>query len=403
VAVVSGSAAPADRARKTQLTEAAAPHAEATATTAAPLEVTSRPPQHHTEEVLKAATTIAPVVLKHEESAHEVEDAHEDLHKAKRAVSALRAALGLPEHAVTAANSTEHHEALRHAPLSGLVSVDSSFSARAAGLAENSPPSKPSQPEAAKVQQPLIRAQPVYHHQEETQGWFSSLWSWITGSQPAASTTVAPTAAAADHVSFLGTAAAGARSTRSPRDDLRQRTAEDAMEEMSQPVLIGDAFSELETEDAGVEDSIRSWDHGLKVMTETRPAPAKPAPGHGSDPMDNNGVSEAGSFWGTMASEDAELEASLNENTKDLSKYEKITHLQNAQVASASEAMKADVGAVAPEQRLLHRKQDPAIQASLTSAFSDLEQADAEEVDRIKKSPYLRMMQLREKHRKLRS
>jgi len=282
----------------------------------------------------------------------------------------------------------------------GLVSLDAALTSRNEGLEDSSPSEAPrSAAQEPTTLAPRVLQPPAYQQPAPPQhSWLTHLWSWITGSktsEPAAKP-AAPVGAA-----FLATEAHEHAPRLEVREALRQRTAREAVEEMSHPVLIGDAFSALEAEDANAEDSLRSWDHGLKVMTENRPEPAKPSPGMGIDPV-TNGASDASSFWNTMANEDEELESSLNENSKDLSKYEKITHLQDVQMAGVTARSAADPkadGATVRMQRLLHRKPDPAIQAGLHDVFSEMEKTDGQEVDRIKKSPYLRMMQLSEKHR----
>lgn len=281
-------------------------------------------------------------------------------------------------------------ESLERLPLSGLVSLDSSVTSPSS--AEMDAAMSPSEEDRTNK---AAAAEPSPHTLAPVQAtsWFGSFCSWLFGSK-----TASPPAGN-QAVSFLDSSPPAAPATKLEDQDevARAMTAKEALVEKIRPVSIGDAFSRMESEDGDEESNLRSLDHVMRIQAETPAAPSKPSPGMGADPV-SNGASRASSFWLTMADEDGDIEDALSDNNKDLSRYQRLTRVQDAQVARAARRMQEQPVGVSP-QRLLRRRRDPAPEAkAIHNVFSEMEQADSDEVDKIKRTPELRLALLQANH-----
>lgn len=281
-------------------------------------------------------------------------------------------------------------ESLERLPLSGLVTMGSSASQGSVADLDDGEEIQESRPSGAvaapgKLQAAAQPAAPT--------SWFGSFWTWMTGSSSSATVNAASSGNQA--VSFLDTPPPIRPATpESIEETWRKRIAREARMEKSRPVLIGDAFSDMESEDGEQQRQLQQRDHALRVFAETKPRPSEPCPGMGADPMTNS-ASQASSFWATMADEDTDIEASLSDSSKDLSRYQRLTHVQDAQVARAASNLRHEQGVGVSRERLLKRRSDSSFEAkSIHDEFRDMEDRDAREVDQLKRSPYLRMLQL---------
>lgn len=99
-------------------------------------------------------------------------------------------------------------------------------------------------------------------------------------------------------------------------------------------VAISDGFSRLEHEDEGHVQHVRHEDEALRVAAET-PQLGAIAPPLAEDADDTPPRSAASGFWGSLASEDGQIEHAVEENNGDnLREYARLTEMQDNRVAS---------------------------------------------------------------------
>merc|ERR550525_1539117 len=91
----------------------------------------------------------------------------------------------------------------------------------------------------------------------------------------------------------------------------------------------------MEDEDSSTEERLKGEDRFLRMTAETPLAPQHVAANH------RNGARASG-FWGELESEDADIETALA-NEQDLTRYQQLTRVQDAQVNNAVKQMEKAV------------------------------------------------------------
>jgi len=230
-----------------------------------------------------------------------------------------------------------------------------------------------------------LQAQPQHH------GWFWSFVDWMAGRTP--------TARRARHpVSLLGqnpprqnlhpskdqpfpvpADIVGNRHPRPSIEDVAQQTAVDG----AGAVYVGDEWSRMAEEDVTDERRIRGEDLFLKQTAET---PGNKSTYNISAKRDD--VPEAGSFWRQLEHEDKDIQQAFI-GEQDLTKYHKLTRIQDEQVVNAVSQMERPVPAYTGGKD--NHTND--LEAKIHEPWPDMEAKDRERERKIHADPFLRMIQ----------
>jgi hypothetical protein len=162
-----------------------------------------------------------------------------------------------------------------------------------------------------------------------------------------------------------------------------EETARAALDDGNRIVSIGDEWGRMEEEDSSTEQKLKGEDKFLRLTAETPQAPQPVAPSH------RNGARASG-FWGELGSEDADIETALT-NEQDLTRYQQLTRVQDAQVNNAVKQMEK-VKPTPSGETLRHN--DAGFEAkTIHDTWAEREANDREHERRIHADPDLRMLQ----------
>lgn len=173
------------------------------------------------------------------------------------------------------------------------------------------------------------------------------------------------------------------------------RTARWAREEQEHIIAIQDPWSQKEQEDAEQLDQIRAEDASERERAKTIDRPTSLS---NEEIKEHQGI-KASNFWASLESEDTDMEKTLKQSD-DLVAYARLLDAQNQRVAKASAELGSEELAVHSAQtRARHHVGTQFETSAISEPWSRLEVADKFEVEKLRHTPELQMLQLNDVRR----
>jgi hypothetical protein len=174
-----------------------------------------------------------------------------------------------------------------------------------------------------------------------------------------------------------------------PKQDI-ERTARATKADGDHIVALQDTWSGFEQDDDVAEERVAREDTAARVEAATREAPHVAT----REVRKARSGAHISGFWAALEQEDGQIASSLD-GTDDLSRFERLTHLQDEQVARASEQMVHDSEMANRRSANALRHSDRSYEArGIHDPWEQLEADDRENEERVHRNPDLQMLQL---------
>jgi len=180
-----------------------------------------------------------------------------------------------------------------------------------------------------------------------------------------------------------------------PRHEDFERTSRATKADSLHIVMLQDPWRQREQEDDAEVARVRREDEAARIKAEWREAPRRPTP----EEVELHRSTHVSAFWSKLEREDAGLEASLADaldGPDGFKHYEELEHLQDQQVNHAAEELESesDMASRISVPPALHRHERDMEAKTIHDPWEKLEAADRTEEQKVRRDPYLRMVQL---------